>query len=277
MAKFFVGLLILALCCGHLNAQMFTPSASQLPNGDLNQPYVGQTIDFTVSNNATISGELVVQALSIVYPQTQPVLGFLNIDNQEFPIVVERTTLIPQGLPSGMSANCDATPCTYMAGASGYITLAGTPTETGQFGFDITTLSEGAVDISSITGGVLSSFGLPTSLGLPVPVPSSLDEEGYALLVQNTSRITERNEVLSISLSPNPVNQTSQLLIDTKEAGQVFIEIFSSTGSLIANQANVIRLGSNIVKFETANLESGIYLVKVSLKEYPALLRMIKQ
>lgn len=277
MLRFYPIALLLILNWTATEAQMFTPSAGPLPDGDLNEPYVGQVIDFTVPQNGTISGEFVVQALSIVYPQTQPVLGFLNIDDQEFPIVVDRTTIIREGLPTGMNAPCDATPCTYIAGSTGYITLGGTPTEAGQFSIDMRTLTEGAVDISSITGGVLSSFGLPTSLGLPVPVPSSLSEEGYSLTVQNTSSIKDQNEVFELSLSPNPVSYLSTLQVNSKKSGTLVIEVYSAEGRLITTSSERLNIGMNRIGFDFSSLSNGIYLVKTNLMGHLALTRILKQ
>lgn len=258
------------------NAQMFSPSASALPDGEENVAYVGQVIDFTVPQTATISGEIVEQALALVYPQTQPVLGLLNLQNQTFDLLVERTSLVLQGLPNGITATCDATPCTYIANASGYITIAGTPTESGQFVIDIITLSEGNVDISSITGGVLSSFGLPTSIDLPAPVPSSLDEEGYTMTVVNPNGIEEVNENFSLALYPNPLASVATLIIDSKEVGQASIEVYSITGSLVKSDLYPVNLGKNNLPVDLSSLNNGIYLIKVNINGYQALIRTEK-
>jgi hypothetical protein len=256
--------------------QMFSPSASALPDGELGEAYVGQVIDFTVPTNATISGEVVVQALAFVYPQTQPVLGFLNIDNQQFPMIVDRASLIPQGLPSGLTATCDATPCTYIDGASGYLTIAGTPTEAGQFTFNIKTLTEGDVDISSITGGVLSSFGLPTSLALPTPVPSSLDEDGYTINIQNTNSIDEYNQTFGLSIYPNPVSDDAYLSVTSTKSGNMSFEVFDNTGRKVLDLNSFIGFGTNKINFVFSDIKPGIYTIKASMGEDVALIRTIK-
>ena len=260
-----------------LRAQMFTPSASALPDGVVNEAYVDQVIDFTVPQNATISGEFVVQALSIVYPQTQPVLGFLDIDDQQFPIVVDRTTIFKDGLPAGMSAPCDATPCTYMAGSSGYITIGGTPTGFGEFVIDLRTATEGAVDISSITGGILSPFGLPSSLGLPIPVPSSLTEEGYTLLIQNPNSISDSNDLFDLSISSNPVTETATLLIGSKTNSQIILDVFDASGILVTQRNESVGVGNNIISIDMTTFANGIYLVKASLEGRQATIRILKQ
>lgn len=265
------------LFSAQLSAQMFSPSAGPLPNGDLNEVYSEQVIDFTVPQNATISGEFVVQALSIVYPQTQPVLGFLNIDDQDFPMLVDRTTLQPEGLPAGLGASCDANPCTYIEGASGYLTIAGTPTEAGQFQFDILTWTEGAVDISSITGGILSSFGLPTSLGLPIPVPSSLDEEGYTILIQNTSGIPEKNELFDLSVYPNPIAESCTIKLGSNNSGLMHFSIYDQLGRVVSNHSSYIKVGSNSVLLDTEHLPSGSFIMVASMDGYLAQTKIMKQ
>lgn len=255
---------------------MFTPSASALPDGELNESYVGQVIDFTVPQNATISGEVVQQAIGIAFPATQPVLGLLNIDDQTFDLVVTRTTMIVNGLPNGMTADCDATPCTYIADASGFITVSGTPTESGQFTMDIETLSEGDVDISSITGGVLAPFGLPQSLGLPAPVPSSLDESGYILNVNNTSGVEEQNEFYQLAVYPNPSDERFTLLIQSKLNGVAQIETYSTIGKHIQTISEPIGLGLNEVVLDASRLPTGLYLLKVVLDGNEAFIRIQK-
>ena len=262
---------------GPAKCQMFTPAASALPSAELNQLYDDQVIDFTVPQNATISGDVVEEAIGIAFPATQPVLGFLNIDNQTFDLLVTRTTLVVNGLPDGLSANCDATPCTYLSDANGSITISGTPTEQGQFTIDILTLSEGDVDISSITGGVLAPFGLPQSLDLPVPVPSSLDEEGYTLVVNNTSSIAEYNESFSLTVFPNPVITECTLMLRTVEPGTAFIEIYSSTGQLMEEASEVVSTGSNQLSVDVSRFSSGLYFLKVTLNGKQALNRILKQ
>lgn len=255
---------------------MFTPSASALPSGEQDIAYVGQVIDFTVPETATISGEVVEQALAFVYPQTQPVLGLLNLQNQSFDLLVERTSLIIQGLPNGVNASCDATPCTYIANASGYIAIDGTPTESGQFVINILTLSEGNVDISSITGGLLSSFGLPTSIDLPAPVPSSLDEEGYTMDIADPNGIEESNPVFSLRLYPNPVDAQATLNLSSKENGQAEIEIYSTIGKLVRTENHSVNVGENRLTLEMNSMTRGIYLVKVSVNGTQALIRTEK-
>lgn len=277
MTKFYLLFFAAFLSTGQLLAQMFTPPAGPLPNGDLNEVYTGQVIDFAVPQNATISGEFVVQALSLVYPQTQPVLGFLNIDDEEFPIVVDRTTLQPDGLPAGLGAACDASPCTYIEGASGYLTIAGTPTQAGEFQFDILTWTEGAVDISSITGGILSSFGLPTSLGLPIPVPSSLDEEGYTILIQNTSGIPEQNELFDLSVYPNPISDASTISMVSKEQGLMVLSIYDQLGRAVSTQNTTIKVGNNTVSLDTEGLTAGVFMVVASMEGYEAQTKIVKQ
>lgn len=271
-----ISILVACFSFHSVQGQMFTPSASAFPHGELNEAYVGQVIDFTVPQNATISGAVVEQAIGIAFPATQPVLGFLNIDDQTFDLIVSRTTLIVNGLPNGLSADCDATPCTYITDANGFITISGTPTETGQFNIDIQTLSEGDVDISSITGGVLAPFGLPQSLDLPAPVPSSLDENGYTLNVNNTSSIDEQNEFYRLAVHPNPSNEICTLSVRSKHVGLAQIEVFSATGKLVQTNSEPITFGINQVPIDVSSFPVGLYFLKVILNGDQALIRIQK-
>ena len=275
MRKLFFYVILSALVY-QAKAQMFSPSASALPDGELNSSYTGQVIDFTVPATTTVPGEFVEQAIGIAFPQAAPVIGLLGLGSQTFDFNVERATLLPDGLPSGLSANCDATPCTYIEGASGFITISGTPTEAGTFTMDITVLAEGEADISSIGGGILSQFGIPSSFALPTPVPSSLTEEGYTINVNSTSGIAEFNESFNLRLFPNPTTDISSLLINTKRNGKMLIEVLNIQGVRIDSFSKQMTVGENLIKVDLSGYQAGIYLIKATLDEKQALVKFQK-
>lgn len=254
--------------------QMFNPSASALPDGEMNEPYIGQTINFTVPETTTISGLIVEQAIGLLFPQAAPVIGLLGLENQEFDFNVDNTTLIINGLPSGLSATCDANPCTYIANASGFITIAGTPTQSGNFTMNITTLTNGEADISSIGGGILGQFGIPTSIDLPAPVSTGLDETGYTLNITNPNSIAEANDVFGMRLYPNPTSGDVVLAVSSKEKGPAECSIYSITGSLVSSRSVLVNQGENRIQITTSHLSRGLYFLKLSLRDRSAVVRL---
>jgi hypothetical protein len=255
-------------------SQMFNPSASALPDGEINEPYTGQTINFTVPETTTISGLIVEQAIGLLFPQAAPVIGLLGLENQEFDFNVDNTTLIVNGLPSGLSATCDANPCTYIANSSGFITIEGTPTQSGNFTMNITTLSNGEADISSIAGGILGQFGIPTSIDLPAPVSTGLDETGYTLSVTNPNSIAEANDLFGLRLHPNPTSGDVVLAISSKETGTAECAIYSITGSLVNTRSVSINLGENRIQIATNPLAKGLYFLKLTLNDKQGVVRL---
>lgn len=255
---------------------MFNPSASELPDGNLNEPYSEQIIAFTVPTESTLPGGLVADALVLVYPQAAIGIGLLDLDSQTFDMNVTRVTLNVEGLPQGMSGDCNATPCTYFMGTSGTITISGIPSVSGNFEFDIKSFTEGEVDLSSLGGGFLNQFGIPASFELPAPVPQALDENGYTVEVLNVNSIKEHNDLFSLSLFPNPTNDISVLGVETTERALAKIQVMDAIGSLVQQSSISVHPGNNRFPLQLNHLTSGLYMVKVEIGSRQALLRVQK-
>jgi len=255
-------------------AQMYTPSASAVASGTLNVSYAGQVINFTVPATSTIDGATVGSAVAAAFPQAAAFTGLLA--GQTFPLDVSSTTLLVTGLPNGVTAACDASPCTYVAGATGSITLSGTPTQAGVFTIDITTLTSGSADLSAFAGQ-LSGFGIPSSFALPQPVPGALDEEGYTMSVTDPNGIKEANGVFSLGLYPNPTEGLSTLDVNSTVAGVATIEVYSITGALVQTSSRSIRVGANRLNMDFSPVPAGIYLVKANINGHQALIRTQKK
>ncbi|MBP9152572.1 MAG: T9SS type A sorting domain-containing protein [Flavobacteriales bacterium] len=256
------------------NAQMYTPSASALAAGTLGAPYAGQVISFTVPTVATIDGATVASAVAAAFPQAAAFTGMLS--GQTFPFNVSSTTLTVTGLPSGILGNCDASPCMYVAGADGSITLAGTPTQAGSFTIDITTLTSGEADLSAFASQ-LALAGIPSTFAIPQPVPGTLDETGYTMNVTNPNGIKEANGVFSLGLYPNPTEGLSTLDVNSTVAAMATIEVYSITGALVQTSGKSIRVGANRLSLDFSSVPAGIYLVKANINGHQALIRTQKK
>ncbi|MCF8460837.1 MAG: T9SS type A sorting domain-containing protein [Flavobacteriales bacterium] len=256
------------------NAQMYTPSASVLPAGTLNAAYAGQVISFTVPTVSEVDGATVASAVAAAFPQAAAFTGALS--GQTFPLNVSSTTLTVTGLPAGVTATCDASPCTYIGGESGSITLAGAPTQAGSFTIDITTLTSGEADLSQFAA-MLSGFGIPSTFAIPQPVPGALDETGYTMNVTNPNGIKEANGVFSLGLYPNPTEGLSTLDVNSTVAGMATIEIYSITGALVQTSGKSIRVGANRLSLDFSSVPAGIYLVKANINGHQALIRTQKK
>lgn len=273
MKKTLLSILTLGFALG-ANAQMYNPSASALPAGTKDVAYAGQVINFTVPAVSTVDGATVGAAVAAAFPQAAAFTGFLA--GQNFPLNVSSTTLSVSGLPAGVTATCDAPPCTYVANASGFFTLAGTPTAAGMFTIDITTLTSGEADLSQFAGQ-LATFGIPSSFAIPQPIPGALDETGYTMNVADPNGIEENNEVFSLGLYPNPTDGLATLNINSSVAGMTTIEVYSITGALVQTSTKAIRLGANRLNLDLTGVPAGIYLVKADINGHQALIRTQKK
>lgn len=252
-------------------AQMYTPAASTLPAGTVGQAYVGQTISFIVPAVSTISGSVVASALPA---QFQSFAG--AISGQSFPFNVTSTTLALEGLPVGITATCSASPCTFAAGASGTLTLVGTPTASGTFPINITSLTSGSADLSAFVNGLPFNPGVPSTLAIPQPVPGALDEEGYAMSVAAPSSIEESNSVFALSIYPNPTEGLATLDVNSSVAGTANVEIYNVAGALVSSRSEAIRIGANRVSLDMQALPTGVYMVKTLINGSQALVRVQK-
>jgi hypothetical protein len=255
-------------------AQMFNPSASALPGGTMNQAYSGQIINFTVPSTSSVDGGTVASAVVAAFPQASLLTGLLS--GQTFPMNVQSTTITVAGLPAGMTATCDASPCTYVAGASGTITLGGTPTASGQFTIDLNTSTSGEADLSAFAGQ-LSGFGIPSTFAIPQPVPGALDEDGYTLFVNNPNGIAEQNKIFSLGFYPNPTEGQSVLDLNTSLSGMATVEVYAITGSLVKTSTHAVRTGANRLALDLSGLRAGIYMVKADINGHQALIRIQKK
>lgn len=273
MKKTLLSILIMGVASMGANAQMYSPSASALTGGTINTAYAGQAISFTVSSSATVSGSVAEDAIIDAYPAAAAVVGFLGLSSQTFDFTVTSTTLDVSGLPAGITMDCGTSPCTFAAGASGTLTLAGTPTVAGNFTVDITTLTAGEVDLSAFAGQ-LSQFGVPSSLAVPQPVPGALDEDGYTMAVADPNGIAENNEVFSLGLYPNPNDGLATLNINSTVADLATVEVYSITGAMVQTSTNSIRVGANRLNLDLETVPAGIYMVKTNINGSEALVRM---
>lgn len=246
------------------SAQTFTPAGgAALPNGEVGQPYAGTTINFTVpttvSLNTSVLGDpIVIPGVPIPVPNPN-----VDVDAD-----VTDVTWAVEGLPAGLTATCDANPCTYVAGAAGSITISGTPTEGGSFTIDITSLTNGSATLPA---------PISQTIAFPQAVPAVLDESGYTMDVAGGGNsIAEANDVFSLNFYPNPTNGDATLDVNSLEGGVANVEVYSITGAVVASFSESIRVGANRIAVDMNRIPAGIYMVKATINGEQALIRTQK-
>jgi hypothetical protein len=83
------------------------------------------------------------------------------------------------------------------------------------------------------------------------------------------------NTAISMNAYPNPSNSQTTINYTTSTAGVVNIDVFDVLGNKVATIENSNRpAGSHDVKFETKDLTSGVYFVKLSLNGREAMIKL---
>lgn len=174
MNKMISAIFSFCLCSTLVYAQNFSPAGgSSLAGGAINQVYAGQVLNFTVPATADINTSIFGDPM--VIPGVPTPIPNPNLD---LSADITDVTWTVDGLPAGLSAVCNLNPCTYLANASGTITINGTPTEDGTF----------IVNITSITNG---SATMPAPISQTMVFPAGqtgiLDEVGYTIEISGTA------------------------------------------------------------------------------------------
>lgn len=77
-----------------------------------------------------------------------------------------------------------------------------------------------------------------------------------------TSIEDAQQETNSISIYPNPANQSTSLTINLNEAAQANVSVYDVTGTLVLNAfSGQLKAGLNTLKINLDNLNSGVYFV----------------
>lgn len=76
-------------------------------------------------------------------------------------------------------------------------------------------------------------------------------------------------------IAPNPASGNTQLLFNTKEGGEVNIEVYSLSGQLVASATDYSFTGTNRLSIPVKGLQKGMYLVKIQSKGFASTKKLI--
>lgn len=275
MKKTLLSILSIGLFAAGSTAQTYTPAEGEpLANGEVNALYAGQTINADIPATLNLSGQQLLDAL----PAAAAGLIGSQIDpNQQFPVTVTSTTLTVVGLPAGLSSDCNG--CIVNGGSDRDIVISGTPTAGGNFTIDITSETAGSATLAGFDVDFGGSLTIPV-VPFPVPVPALpgiMNSEGYTMNVAGGGNsISEANDVFSLKLYPNPTEGSTNLDVNSREAGIANIEVYSITGALVMSSTKSISVGMNRVAVDLTAVPAGVYLIKADINGAQALIRTQK-
>ena len=86
-----------------------------------------------------------------------------------------------------------------------------------------------------------------------------------------------RSGSLSAVVSPNPVQNTIHIVLQSTQADHVALEVSDITGKIVALQSRNIAAGTNTINIPAANLGKGMYFIKITQNNAVQMLRIVKQ
>ncbi len=85
------------------------------------------------------------------------------------------------------------------------------------------------------------------------------------------------NEILILSLAPNPVHNMLKITVSTGRQSNVDFKVHNMTGSLVKQWHSNIAEGNNTIEMNMEELPAGVYTLFVSAKDANAVSRFIRQ
>ena len=224
------------------------PPAIQIPSlplplgiddGSIGANY-NQTLTLVVLEDTTLDVGFLLPTAAVTAMNLVGISTVMTVD-------VNYVTFDVQGLPNGITPQCDIATCQYPSATDGCIKLSGTPNVAGTFTVPVNMTIN--IQIPSITDPILGTVIFPaTALDIPAFAATT-----YDLFISDATSIQNKNYTTSIY--PNPT--TTQFTIEITSPKQILI--FNSVGQVVYSkktQNNII-----INKLEIGN---GIYIVEIS-------------
>lgn len=132
-----------------------------------------------------------------------------------------------QGLPNGLSYQCDISNCEYPSSVDGCMNISGVPTESGTFTVPVNMIIN--IQIPSIANPLPGQPPIFSGMGVDLP---SIEANQYDLYISDgpTYINDEINEIYN--LFPNPTNSRFTLQVDSPK----FLEIYNANGECLFHQ-----------------------------------------
>ena len=193
--------------------------------------------------------------ISLVVPST---VGTIPINS-----ISVATEDAVNGLPEGLSYECNPPTCEFPADEFGCIRVFGTPTNEANIGKNVLQLD---FTIRSVIAVPLS---FPDNTGL---LPESAAGE-YSIYVDTEdgqscgvplSTKNSLSNVLSMKNRPNPFSDLTTIDVQAQISGDFQFSVFNMVGQMVHQQKVQLVTGQNSILFSGAHLATGMYTFAIS-------------
>jgi hypothetical protein len=232
-----------------LFGQVCIPDPSQIPPNSFifPTPYQDTAAGSGIQNKACINTPY-NQVFQVVIPEEVIFSGFT--------VHVEKITLNSiEGLPAGLSYECNPTGCTMLKNTTGCMLISGTPTVANEvkiypikLNFSFTTQELGTINLSFPDATIA-----PGKYEIEV-----LAEGSSACLASNNPGLKLEHKAFVGAGGDHLIMQ-----LESKESIEGNIEIYSANGYKIQDHVVSIHNGKNEFEFNINNLRAGAYFYKI--------------
>ena len=226
------------------------PPAIQIPNlplplgiadGNLGSNY-SQTLTLVVLEDTTMDVGFLLPTAAVAAMSAAGISTTMTVD-------VNNVTFDVQGLPNGLSSQCDIASCQYPSSIDGCIQLSGIPTIAGTFSVPVNMTIN--IQIPAITVPVIGTVIFPsTALNIPAFVAQT-----YDLFISDATSI--KSVDFRSKIYPNPT--TTDFTIEVNSPMNLII--YNNLGQIIYSEKII-----NSTKINKSEIGSGIFIVEISDK-----------
>jgi len=98
----------------------------------------------------------------------------------------------------------------------------------------------------------------------------------FAQSISNDQLKRQKTDTERVNIYPNPIQLVATIELSLTEGSDVLIEFFDLTGKKVTQQSvRNLPSGSHQVAFNSAELKNGIYLCKVTAKDFVEAKRIV--
>jgi len=228
------------------------PPAIQIPNsplplgiadGSLGSNY-NQTLTLVVLEDTTMDIAPLLQAAGFGSAVTAMNLAGIST---VMTLDVNHATFDVQGLPSGISYQCDISNCQYPSSIDGCIQLNGAPTVAGTFSVPVNMTIN--IQIPAITDPVFGTVIFPAT---PIDIPT-FAAQTYDLFISDATSI--KGIDFRSKIYPNPSNSDFTIEVNFP----MNLIIYNNLGQIVYSEKII-----NNTKINKSEIGSGIFIVEIS-------------